>query len=205
MTAEVRVTAPGNEIARICANAAAFVPAKAETQMLALRALAGRLEARGTDGYAAGVDSTEAGTTGIASVALARDDMALIETKARSVVKATVTLILTPAQVSLSAEGKSGELLTGSVPAAPYPVAWAALDRLMERDFSENRPEFVAFDPQLFGRVAKVKVPAPDRVMDLWFSDPEQPVLVKIGPTFRGLVMPLHRKRAEAYAPEGLW
>lgn len=203
MSGPVTVTSTGAEVARICANAGAFVPARANTKMLALRSLAGRLEARGTDGYAAGVDSTEAATTGVISVALTLDDLGTIESAARKQKKGAVTLSLDPESVTLQWATPSGRE-SETVPCEPYPLAWSELDRLMNRAYGEERPEFVAYDPALFSRFAKVRCES-DRVMDLWFADSQKPVLVKIGPTFRGLVMPLQRERAAEYAPEGLW
>lgn len=242
-------TLPGTELARVLANAGAFVPAKAITQMLALRLSDGRVEARGSDGYAAGIDYAPAALTGPSvAVALTRDDMGTIESKARAGKTNNVTLTVEAHSVTLTLWGQQKsqakanpqepqaavqvpqeQALWPSSPQAPaeaqepeselaaetetmveveateYPLApWAQLEELLARSRPEARPEFVAFDPLLFARFAKVRA-MPDRVMDLWFDSAESPVLVKIGPTFQGLVMPLQRERAEAYTPEGLW
>jgi hypothetical protein len=172
--------------------------------MLALIITEGRIEARGTDGYAAGADYAPAHTTGVSRVAISREGLNEIETTARANKKDNVTVVLTAQTVTLQFAPK-GEPESVTGPALPYPaMQWAHLDRLMERERGEARPEFVAFDPHLFARFAKVRAPL-DRVMDLWFSTAEQPVLVKIGGSFRGLVMPLKRAKAEEYTPEGLW
>lgn len=205
MTEAVRASLTGEALARICANAGAFVPARAETKMLALIIGSEQVEARGTDGYAAGVDYAPAHTTGgTARLALSKEDMELVERTARSQKKELVTLTVAPQRLTVQF-AENGEPNATDVQALPYPgQAWGMLDSLLCRTLGEARPEFVAFDPALFSRFSKVRAEQ-DRVMDLWFSSAQLPVLVKIGATFRGLVMPLQRQQAAEYTPEGLW
>lgn len=212
MTGSARATLPGAELARICANAGAFVPARAQTKMLALRIVGDRVETAGTDSYAVGTDSAPANVTttgqtfplGVAH-ALSRDDMADIESAARQRKKELVTLILEPTLIALQWATPEGEPERLEVAPEPYPAqAWQAVETMLNRQRGESRPEFVAFDPALFAHFAKVRAEK-DRVMDLWFSSAESPVLVKIGETFRGLVMPLQRAQAERYTADGLW
>lgn len=205
MSDAIRASTTGTDLARVCANAGAFVPARADIKMLCLRLKADTIEAAGTDGYAAGTDSIPAHVTGgPVSFALSSESMTAIEQAARAVKKDTVTLQIGETDVTLmwAIKGNPDSL---TVEMLPYPWQdWGALDEMLNRPVTELRPSFVAFDPALFSRFAKVRAEN-DRVMDLWFHSAELPVLAKIGPTFRGLVMPLKRERAAEYAPEGLW
>jgi hypothetical protein len=92
------------------------------------------------------------------------------------------------------------------------------VDTLLER--MERRtpalPELIAFDPALLAYFSKVKVAKVkgkanetlERAMDLCVFDAKEPVLVKIGPTFRGAIMPIdrdvHRENVEQF-DGGLW
>jgi len=201
----IRASTAGTDLARVLANAGAFVPARADLKMLCLRIKADTIEASGTDGYAAGNDSIPAHVTGgTVSFALTSESMTALEQAARAVKKDPVTLQVGETDVTLmwAVKGTPDSL---TVEMQPYPWQdWGALEEMLNRPVTEERPQFVAFDPALFSRFAKVRAEN-DRVMDLWFHSAELPVLVKIGATFRGLVMPLQRARAAEYAPEGLW
>lgn len=88
---------------------------------------------------------------------------------------------------------------------------WPMVDELMEK--LERRevtiPEVLAFDPALltyFGKVKTKKVKNMDRAMDLYISAADQPVLIKIGDTFTGALMPIKREiHRKNVGPEGLW
>jgi hypothetical protein len=79
---------------------------------------------------------------------------------------------------------------------------FAAIDEML----AEDQPFRTAFQPQLLQRFAKVKADKAERVADLAIADPDAPVLVKIGPSFKGLIMPVSRAvHAVNVGQEGLW
>lgn len=85
------------------------------------------------------------------------------------------------------------------------PEMWKAIDDMLG-DIEDDDIK-TCFQPGLLQRFAKVKADKNERVADLAISDPERPVLVKIGPTFKGLIMPVKReKHAKSVGDEeGLW
>lgn len=67
-------------------------------------------------------------------------------------------------------------------------------------------PGVLMIDPGLMTPFAKIKADSGDRKADLLIGDPAAPILVKIGPTFKGLIMPVDRERnAEHTGEDGLW
>ncbi|MFD6970154.1 hypothetical protein [Streptomyces sp. NPDC059949] len=92
---------------------------------------------------------------------------------------------------------------------------WDMLDGLFTR--LEGRkpalPELVAFDAALLARFSKVKAPKVknhdanlDRCLDMCVFNSKEPILIRIGPTFRGVIMPIDRDvHAENLGPDGLW
>lgn len=205
MTARATVT--GADLARALSNALAFVPARAQAQLLRLTVASDQVRAAGSDGYAAGFDhcqaTVESPTSQFPQVALARDAWAELESDSRAMKKEVVILTVEASRVALATP--DGEQQTWeTVPLMGE--AWEFLDNAFARQEHAQTgvPAFVAFDPALFSRFSKVKAEH-DRVMDLWFAGADAPALVKIGPTFRGLVMPVHREAAAQYVEDGLW
>ncbi|MCG5459634.1 hypothetical protein PSH03_005420 [Micromonospora sp. PSH03] len=67
-------------------------------------------------------------------------------------------------------------------------------------------PGVMTLDPVLWSRFAKVKADKSERMADVLMTDGYEPVLIKIGPTFKGLLMPIEREIHETnIGPEGLW
>ena len=198
------MTVEGEGLARAASNALSFIPARARDQFIRIALHSDRIEFDGTDGYAAGHDNAPAhnGPGHVVAISIARESLAELESFARAWKKLPLSLSLEPGALSLSVEGQAIELPW----AAPQVVAWERIDSLFELSEREAGPYLgpVAFDPALLSRFAKVKS-STDRVADFLFRGPELPVLVKVGPTFRGLVMPVYREPARAYTPEGLW
>lgn len=197
-------TVEGEALARVAYNALVFVPKSALNRLVRLKLSATHVEISGTDGYAGGKDSAPVhnGPGTPVEVTLTRDDLEALEATSRAWKKAALALTLTPGELVVS--GGPGEPLRIEIGQHQH-EAWRMVDRLFElgeQGAWATGP--VAYDPALLSRFAKVKSPA-DRVADFLWRGPGLPVLVKVGQTFVGLVMPLDRPRAEAYSPEGLW
>lgn len=72
---------------------------------------------------------------------------------------------------------------------------------------AEVIPGSLMLNPSLFAKFGKVRSDRKERMADLLFGDsPCDPVLVRIGPAFRGLLMPVHRDaHAKTIGEDGLW
>lgn len=102
--------------------------------------------------------------------------------------------------LSAGASRESVEDGAGLTPAA----AWQALEGLFER--YEDPNSVFMLDMGLASRFRLVKSGKGERKAAWMIRDPEEPILVKVGATFRGLMMPINaEKHAEAVGPEGLW
>jgi hypothetical protein len=89
---------------------------------------------------------------------------------------------------------------TGLTPAA----AWTALSDLFER--YEDPSSVFLLNMALASRFRLVKDGNNDRSADWMIRDPEEPILIKYGRHFRGLMMTIKRERhAEAVGQDGLW
>jgi hypothetical protein len=117
--------------------------------------------------------------------------------------KESVHLEWFPGDGLVLAAGASRESVedgAGLTPAA----AWQALEGLFER-YEDPRSMFL-LDVGLASRFRLVKSDKNERKADWMIRDPEEPILVKVGPSFRGLMMTVARERhAEAVGQEGLW
>ena len=84
------------------------------------------------------------------------------------------------------------------------PAAWTALEALFER--YEDPSSVFVLDMGLASRFRLVKSDKGERRAAWMIRDPEEPILVKVGPSFRGMMMPINSEvHAEAVGPEGLW
>lgn len=95
---------------------------------------------------------------------------------------------------------------------------WPLVDDLFTRldGRPPSMPELVAFDSQLLARFSKVKVAKVkgksgenlERALDMCIFDAKEPILIRIGPTFKGVIMPIdrdvHRENVEQ-DDGGLW
>lgn len=194
----------GEGLARVAFNALAFIPARARDQFIRVSLSASSIEFAGSDGYAAGKDNAPVhnGPGAAISFAIERDALVEIEAYARANKKSPIGLSCYGGALHLSGPI---EPYTCAV-SAPHVEAWTLLDAIFQATELQSQPWFgaAAFDPALLARFSKVKA-ANERVADFLFVGPEKPVLVKVGGTFRGLVMPVYREPAEAYSPDGLW
>lgn len=195
-------TIEGEPLARAAFNALAFIPKVTKVPLIRFTLTATSLEVTGSDGYAAGKDSAPVHNgPGLAvSFTIEREALVELEAFARAYKKEALALTRYGDELNVAA---AEETFTCALRALEHREAWATLDAMFKAQRSPDALA-VAFDPALFSRFGKVKT-AKERVADYLFVDPEKPALVKVGPTFQGLVMPLYREPAKAYSPEGLW
>lgn len=208
-SSEVRADLSGAELARVLANAYFMVPARAQSQHFMISVAYDFVMAAGTDSYIVGMDYAESQNDGMGGIRVDRETLGEIESLARLKGKKERVILRINTEVNelcLTYQDKeSGETVHVYREGQPLETdLWNSIMDMVKREWGDTRPEFVAFNPELFARFAKVKC-VPDRVMDLWFAGAGEPALVKVGPTFVGLVMPLERERARTYSPEGLW
>lgn len=202
---------PGIELARVLSNAYAMVPARAQHQHFTVNIGDGFVMAGGTDQYIAGVDHAESQTTGNVNrgVSLSRDSLESVERIARLTGKKNlVQLLIAPGRLTLVYQDEDGDTQhyeaedVGPMEAEVWNLIF---DLFQGQNFTANFPQYSAFNPALFARLSKVKAEGKE-AMDVWWGrDDGRPALVKIGPTFVGLVMPLDRERSRKYCPEAHW
>ena len=137
---------------------------------------------------------------------------------ARQAKKAVVSVTVTPATLTFSGTGQVGESITdGQIEGGDntyscyilqagqdYQVdhewrIYDALDDLMEQRFEApiNTPLVWTVNPKLWTPFGKIKTGLPDRMADVYMNQREtgtlESLLIKIGPTFVGLLMPINR------------
>ncbi|MDM4718472.1 hypothetical protein QTQ03_02255 [Micromonospora sp. WMMA1363] len=207
--------------ARGLANALAFIPANSRfvNVWIRLNPESLTMEICGTDGYAAGLSTVPLDRhsdpperreflirKGKADTKVA-EGAAGLERTVRMAGKGPcdVSFIDTIVQV----EPMGGETLRVALVHAPemfdyYQQLSEHIGTAEKR--SETMPGVVCLDPALWSRFSKVKTDKTGRMADLLFGDsPLDPVLVKIGPAFRGLIMPIDRAvNAKNVGAEGL-
>ncbi|MEV6730578.1 hypothetical protein [Streptomyces sp. NPDC051364] len=211
---------PSEEMARVAYNALAFLPARSMVKTARLELSPEGLRATGTDGYAIGQDSAPvddySGPPGGFTVHVDRTVLAELDTAGRKDKKGFGRLEVRPGDGLIFRPGNNDTPTAGQdVSGQADDNLWAMLDSLFTR--LEGRkpalPELVAFDAALLARFSKVKAPKVknhdanlDRCLDMCVFNSKEPILIKIGPTFRGVIMPIDRDvHAENIGPDGLW
>lgn len=229
--ASVRVKS--EDMARVCANGLAFLPARAKEQHARLVIREGRLTITATDSFTVGRDWCEGEADGGATVYVARGALSELDRMGRSDKKGHGilsvrddggSLFFSPSEGSdLAVEsvstldsdlyyvnacapweesGKDTVPVWGDV----FPLVDALMDRLDSLEPTADLPRVIAFDPALFARFAKVKTDKASRVMDCLCFGEHHPMLVKIGPTFTGAIMPIERAgHAAKVGEDGMW
>lgn len=208
------LTVEARELARGLANALAFMPAVSTVQEVYLRVnpAEGIMRVAGTDSYAAGMElvpiqlcaGPDRPTEFLIRVGQAgREDVAGhgaagLERAARLAGDAPAQMAF-GRDVSLTA-GREEATVTELVESAPRLEMYRQLLRLLadaER-YEGPTPAVVCLDPALWARFCDGKsIKANSRVADLFFGPTESdPVLIKIGSNFRGLVMPIKKPPA---------
>jgi hypothetical protein len=211
------MTLPSEEMARAAYNALAFLPARAQVKTARIEVGPAGLRITGTDGYAIGQDTApvedyEGPADGL-TIHVDRAVLADLDTGGRKdkkgfgklEVRPEDGLIFRPANNDFPTVGRD---LTAEANEALWPMVDDLFTRLEGRPLA--LPELVAFDAALLMRFGKVKAPKGkdnlDRALDLCIFNAREPILCKIGPTFRGAIMPIDREvHAENVGPEGLW
>ncbi|WP_326827376.1 hypothetical protein [Streptomyces sp. NBC_01751] len=210
-------------MARIAYNALAFLPARAQVKTARLELSPNGLRATGTDAYAIGQDSCllesyEGPPEGI-TFHVSRETLAELDTGGRKDKKGFGRIEIRPGDglIFQSANNDTPvvaqdmrELIDGRL--------WPLVDDLFTRldGRPPSMPELVAFDSQLLARFSKVKVAKVkgksgenlERALDMCIFDAKEPILIRIGPTFKGVIMPIdrdvHRENVEQ-DDGGLW
>lgn len=213
-TATAVFSVDGLELSRVVANALVFLPARSRFGTARLEVTPGGIRATATDSYAVGTDTcviTEyAGQPEPFWLELNRDGLAALDKIGRTDRKVTrkpVTVTITAATVVASVDDQA-ETAEVVAPTPDSHALWDACDNLLERLNRTDAalPQTIAFDPTLLSRFAKVRADKTERVADFLIFDNEAPVLVRIGPSFVGAVMPIHRStHAENVGADGLW
>ncbi|WP_035800400.1 hypothetical protein [Kitasatospora mediocidica] len=205
------------ELARLTHNALAFMPARSAVG--ACRLTIGRdrgtpvLEITATDLYAAGKDFAELddfprGT--FETIDLSRENLVTFDKIARAKKKDEVRIEIRH-QDGMSVLDDNGAwmpFLDASDRRQPVDL-WERVDETLTRleRVSPVIPEFLMIDPSIMAKFAKVKCSG-ETICDLYIAGPDEPILVKIGSTFRGAIMPVSRDEAVAsdlIGPEGGW
>ncbi|MDT0472769.1 hypothetical protein RM863_11585 [Streptomyces sp. DSM 41014] len=207
-------------MARVAYNALSFLPARSMVQTARVDLGPTGLRITGTNGYAVGQDTAPVeeyrGPTEGLTVHVDRGVLAALDTGGRKdkrgfgrfELRPGDGLIFRPANNDIASAGQD-------VTEQADPRVWSLLDELFTR--LEGRPpslpELVAFDPALLAMFSKVKAPKVrtgdsnlERALDMAIFDSKEPILIKIGPTFRGVIVPIDRDvHEENVGPEGLW
>lgn len=196
------------DAARALYNAHSFIPAKSLVPYALISLYPDKIYTSGTDTYAAGTDyCPTTGYVGTESHALvARDDILALERCARKAAKATATVEVRPGSVKVDPMGYDAAEVPIYTDVRHLEIHHRIAALVSE---AEQRPGAIpgvlALDPALWARFAKVKA-GTGRIADLLMTSALEPVFIKIGPTFRGLVMPIDRRVYESnIGPEGLW
>ncbi|MFJ7590202.1 hypothetical protein ACIQZO_23015 [Streptomyces sp. NPDC097617] len=204
-------------MARAVYNAHAFLPARSMVHTARLELSPAGLRATGTDGYAIGQDTAPLedydGPPEGVTLHVGREALADLDTAGRKDKKGYGRFELTTGDGLIFRPGNN-DIPTAAQDASAQADerVWEMLDSLFTR--LEGRPlavpELVAFDPALLARFSKVKAPKGKgglgRALDVLIFDSKEPILCRIGPTFRGVIMPIDRDvHTENVGPDGLW
>ncbi|MFC9231023.1 hypothetical protein ACFTZI_19020 [Streptomyces decoyicus] len=214
---QASVTLPSEEMARAVYNAHAFIPARSMVKTARLELGPAGLRVTGTDGYAIGQDTApvedyEGPADGV-TLYVDRAALADLDTGGRKDKKGFGRLEVKPGDGLIFRPGNNDTpTATQDARAQADDAVWGMVDSLFTR--LEGRPlalpELVAFDPALLARFSKVKAPKGKdglgRALDMCVFDSKEPILCKIGPTFRGVIMPIDREvHEENVGQDGLW
>jgi Zn finger protein HypA/HybF involved in hydrogenase expression len=207
---------PAPELARLTHNALAFMPARSAVKVCRVHQNIGSLSIMATDLFTVGYDSVSVETeTETASIDLSREDLQALDKAARAAKKEDVQIQINHEDgmfVWTVEEDEPLSFLDSSAQRQPEDL-WERCDELLtrlERAQGDEPPAFyyLALDPALMGRFGKVK-PSDGKecIADLHLGHDDQ-ILVKIGSTFRGAIMPVDRSEAagsEFVGSDGLW
>jgi hypothetical protein len=207
-------------MARAAYNALAFLPARSMVKTARVEVSSAGLRFTGTNGYAIGqdvcpVEDYNGPAEGI-TVHVDRSVLADLDSAGRKDKKGFGRFELKPHDGLIFRPGNNDVPATGQdVSGQADERLWEMLDSLFTRLERKTPalPELVAFDAALLAMFSKVKAPKVktgdanlDRCLDMYVYSPKEPILVKIGPSFRGVIMPIDRDvHEENVGPDGLW
>lgn len=217
---EASVTLPSEEMARAAYNALAFLPARSMVKTARVELGPAGLRITGTNGYAVGQDTAPvedySGPEGGLTVHVDRGVLADLDSAGRRDKKGFGRFEVRPDDGLIFRPGNNDVPAAGQDASAQADErVWSFLDDLFTRLERKTPalPELVAFDPALLAMFSKVKAPKVktgdsnlERALDMCVFDAKEPILIKIGPTFRGVIMPIDRDvHEENVGPDGLW
>lgn len=209
----VRVTVESPAIAKAFGNALAFMPARSQVKYARIVIENDAVYTAGTDGYAAGTDWAEVNECqGLPLEGLTllvdKEALTLLDRAARESKKAPASLQV-EGNLLTFAGGEDVELLTVETFQDEHTAnIYEHLTELIGAREAKPPviPGVLCLDPALWSKFTKVKADKGDRKADLLMSDSYEPVLIKIGPTFKGLLMPIEREvHAANVGADGLW
>lgn len=199
-----------NALATAANNALAFLPANSQVKVARMRVAPTGIEFTATDTYAAGKDVCDVdefrGDRCV--VFVSREALQGFDSVGRKDKKGIGVLTVVPGTgVTFDPQDSALEAVS-VVDLLPQNrgliETFKAIDEMIQDRLDDDLK--TAFQPSLLMKFSKVKADKSERVADLLISDPDAPVLVKIGTTFKGLIMPVYRdKHAKAIGEEGLW
>jgi hypothetical protein len=197
-------------LCRVASNVAHVHKKNASIQSVLITVDADGMTILGGDPYAAAFDTApaESFTASPAvrrpvQIELRREGLDAVASFCRQHPKQDVTLSWFPGDGLVLQCGPARESVPDAAGATPA-AAWTALRDLFER--YEDPSSVFVLDMGLTTRFRLVKSDKGERRAAWMIRDPEEPILVKVGPTFRGLMMPIDIERhAEAVGQEGLW
>lgn len=206
----IRLVCEASDLAKALGNALAFLPAASNVKAAHILISPDRIYTAGTDGYAAGSDCLPIrdyeGPEWDTALLVSKADLTIIERVAREGKRTPAVVSFTDGTLTVESYGSSG---TAEVLDIPQNLELYETLAGIIND-AEGRPPVIpgvlCLNPALLSRFAKVKADNGDRMADLYMTDRYAPVLIKIGPTFKGLVMPIERVgHAEHVGADGLW
>lgn len=201
---------PAPELARLTHNALAFMPARSAVKVCRIKLDFDGLSIMATDLYTVGEDfcAVDAKLEFDHSIDLSRDDLQALDKAARAAKKETIRIVVRHQDgMEYFTEDVHGTFLDASAQ-RPNLDLWDKCDGLLTRleRGTFQIPEYLMIDPKLMAAFGKVKRPdGEDMGADLYISSPDDPILIKIGPTFRGALMPISREINARVNADGLW
>lgn len=208
----VRVVVDSPMMAKAFGNALAFMPARSLVKYGLIIIRQGTVYTAGTDGYAAGTDQAPVSDSNLGSLSefaflVDKDGMTALDKAARESKKTPGSLTV-EADNSLTFHGEGGPVTVETFIDERTEELYDTLTEIIEK--TEGRPPVIpgvlCLDPGLWSKFAKVKADNTSRKADLLMSDSYEPVLIKIGPTFKGLLMPVDREvHGKNVGEDGLW
>ncbi|TQF03910.1 hypothetical protein E6W39_18835 [Kitasatospora acidiphila] len=205
------------ELARLTHNALAFMPARSAVKVceIVVGRMAGMpiLQITATDLHTAGRDYSglaELPYGALAAIDLSRDDLATLDKIARAKKKDDIRIQIRNRD-GMSVEDDNGAWMPFRDASGERQPAdlWDRVDEMLTRleRVSPVIPGALLIDPALMARFGKVKCPG-ETIADLYIASADEPILVKVGPTLVGAIMPVDREiagQSERIGPEGLW